>query len=123
MLAYIQFSANSPKLVEWLKGQGYAVWYQMIGDQPMLGVPVKDIEEVTEVLREHFYKKLEMLLSDYDSFFNESKDLDELYSFLRYNLKKKNYLAMRAVIDTSCVIDDRMYNDLKKAIDFVRDLK
>lgn len=122
MLTYINFPALDQKLVEWLKGQGYVVFQQIFGNQPMLGVPVKDVEEVVDVLRERFERKLEMLLSDYDSF-NENKNLDELYTFLRYNFRLKNYLAMRAAIDTSCLIDDRAYMELKEAIGAVLDLK
>lgn len=122
MLAYINFSAIDEKLYDWLKGQGFVVFQHMFDNQPVLGVPVKDVEKVVDVLREHFETKLEMLLIDYDSF-NENKDLDELYSFLLYNYKLRNYLAMRAAIDTSCLIGDKAYMELKKAIDILADLK
>lgn len=123
MLVCINIPAiDGQMLVDLLNRRNIPAWCKMIGNQPVVGVPVKDVEETVETLREIFAKKLEQVLSDYDSF-NENKDLEELYAFLRYNFKLKNYLAMRAAIGTSCLIGDKEYNELKNAIDIVADLK
>lgn len=123
MLVYINIpSVDGQALVALLNKRNITAWLEMIGNQPVIGVPVKDAEEVIETLREIFERKLEQILSDYDSF-NKSKDLEGLYVFLHYNFKLKNYLAMRAAIDTSCLIGEKEYDELKKAIDTVMNLK
>lgn len=122
MLVYIDFPGIDEKLVEWLNRQGYVVFLRENGERYALGVPVRSAEEIADVLRKHFEEKLGMLLSDYESF-NEDRGLDELYSFMRYNFKQKNYLAMQAAIDTSCLIEEKAYDDFKKIIDVIIELK
>lgn len=122
MLVYIDFPGIDKNLVEWLNRRGYVVFLGKNGERYILGVPVRDAEEIAGVLREHFEEKLGMLLSDYESF-NEDRELDELYSFMRYNFKQKNYLAMQAAIDTSYLIEEKAYDDFKKIIDVIIELK
>ncbi len=123
MLVYIKIErANRQKLVDLLRERDIPAWDENIVGYPVIGVLSDDAKKAVKVLRGFFVRKLDQMIADYDSF-NEDKDLDELYAFLRYNFRLENYLAMRAAIDTSCKISEKEYDDLKGAIDDVLALK